>query len=271
MSTLSREKKELQSSLEKQALQIEHLKEEVEEHIRDEEDYEKMKNELLEFTIGLENIIQKLGSNNVVDLQKQTPVTGFLPVLDNLIVAKVLESENLKAKTEELFADLHGTQKVVEDLSSKVKSLENSNQLKVTPLEIKQERGIFEAASLPTQSEISEVQDVVPVSKNLASSSVTSAAHVRTLRKGSTDQLAINIDFESERLINDEEADQEKGHAFKSLNTSGLIPGQGKMIADRLDGIWVSLSRALMSHPRGRLSLIAYCLFLHIWLLGTIL
>lgn len=271
MNSLSREKKELQSSLEKQALQIESLKDEVEEHMRDEVDCAKMKNELLEFTIGLENIIHKLGSNNLVDLHKETPVTGFLPVLDNLIVAKVLESENLKAKTEELLADLHGTQKVVEDLSSKVKSLENSNQLKVTPLEINQERGIFEAASLPTQSEISEVQDVVPVSKNLASSSVASAAHVRTLRKGSADQLAINIDSESERLINDEEADQEKGHAFKSLNTSGLVPGQGKMIADRIDGIWVSSSRALMSHPRGRLSLIAYCLFLHIWLLGTIL
>lgn len=269
--SLSREKKELQSSLEKQALQIESLKDEVEEHMRDEVDCAKMKNELLEFTIGLENIIHKLGSNNLVDLHKETPVTGFLPVLDNLIVAKVLESENLKAKTEELLADLHGTQKVVEDLSSKVKSLENSNQLKVTPLEINQERSIFEAASLPTQSEISEVQDVVPVSKNLASSSVASAAHVRTLRKGSADQLAINIDSESERLINDEEADQEKGHAFKSLNTSGLVPGQGKMIADRIDGIWVSSSRALMSHPRGRLSLIAYCLFLHIWLLGTIL
>ncbi|XP_055810432.1 trans-Golgi network-localized SYP41-interacting protein 1 [Solanum dulcamara] len=271
MSSLSREKKELQSSLEKQMLQIENLKEEVEEYIRDEEDYTKMKDELLEFTIGLENIIQKLGSNNLVNLQKETPVTGFLPVLDKLIVAKVLESENLKAKTEELLAELHGTQKVVEDLSSKVKSLENSNQLNVTPLEINQERGIFEAASLPTQSEISEVQDVVPVSKNLASSSVTSAAHVRTLRKGSADQLTINIDSESERLINEEEADQEKGHAFKSLNTSGLIPGQGKMIADRIDGIWVSSSRALMSHPRGRLSVIAYCMFLHIWLLGTIL
>ncbi|XP_016547123.2 trans-Golgi network-localized SYP41-interacting protein 1 isoform X2 [Capsicum annuum] len=270
MSLLSREKKELQSGVDKQVLQIEHLKEEIEAHIRDEEDYEKMKNELLEFTIGLENIIQKLGSNNLVDLQKETQVTGFLPVLDKLVVSKVLESENLKAKTEELLADLHGTQKVVEDLSSKVKSLESSNQLKVAPLEINQERGIFEAASLPTQSEISEVQDVVPLSKNLASSSVTSAAHVRTLRKGSADQLAINIGSESERLINDEEADQEKGHAFKSLNTSGLIPGQGKKFADRIDGIWVSSSRALMSHPRGRLSLIAYCLFLHIWLLGSI-
>lgn len=28
------------------------------------------------------------------------------------------------------------------------------------------------------------------------------------------------------------------GHIFKSLNTSGLIPKQGKMVADRIDGIW---------------------------------
>lgn len=28
------------------------------------------------------------------------------------------------------------------------------------------------------------------------------------------------------------------GHVFKSLNTSGLVPRQGKLIADRIDGIW---------------------------------
>lgn len=28
------------------------------------------------------------------------------------------------------------------------------------------------------------------------------------------------------------------GHVFKSLNTTGLIPRQGKMLADRIDGIW---------------------------------
>ena len=28
------------------------------------------------------------------------------------------------------------------------------------------------------------------------------------------------------------------GDVFKSLNISGLIPAQGKMIADRIDGIW---------------------------------
>lgn len=28
------------------------------------------------------------------------------------------------------------------------------------------------------------------------------------------------------------------GHVFKSLNTSGFVPKQGKLIADRIDGIW---------------------------------
>jgi hypothetical protein len=42
-------------------------------------------------------------------------------------------------------------------------------------------------------------------------SPVPPAAHVRTLRKGSTDHLAINIDSESERLINNEGTDEDKG------------------------------------------------------------
>ena len=88
------------------------------------------------------------------------------------------------------------------------------------------------------------------------------------MRKGSTDHLALDIDGESNRLINNEETDEDKGshhmihftyqtteflkhvkefhiflvffpgHAFKSLNTSGLVPRQGKLIADRIDGIW---------------------------------
>nr|GFB17385.1 hypothetical protein [Tanacetum cinerariifolium] len=52
---------------------------------------------------------------------------------------------------------------------------------------------------------------------------VPSAAQMRSLRKGSNDQLAITNDS--------------KSHMFKSLNTSGLVPVQGKMIADRVDGI----------------------------------
>lgn len=46
-------------------------------------------------------------------------------------------------------------------------------------------------------------------------SPVASAAHVRTMRKGSTDHLAINIDSETEsaRLVNNSEEtdDEDKG------------------------------------------------------------
>ena len=46
--------------------------------------------------------------------------------------------------------------------------------------------------------------------------SVPSAAHVRTLRKGSNDHLAINIDSESDRLIENEETDEDKGVILKA-------------------------------------------------------
>lgn len=187
-------------------------------------------------------------------------------------MAVILESENSKSKAQELGAKLFGSQKVMDELSTKVKLLEDSNQSRSASAspEGSQERSIFEAPSLPNRSEITEIEDVSPVVKKAVAPAPT-AAHVRTLRKGSNDQLAINIDSESVRLIKNEETDEDKGHVFKPLNTSGLIPVKGKMIADRLDGIWVSGGRALMSRPRARLGLVAYWLFLHIWLMGTIL
>ncbi|KAL3501070.1 hypothetical protein ACH5RR_035519 [Cinchona calisaya] len=262
------EKENLQSMLEKQINATKHLMEEVKEHVTEKQESERMKNEL---AIGLESIIQKLGGAKLVGGEKVAHLTGLLPVLDLMVMSTVSESEHLKSKTDELNAKLLDAQKVVDQLSSKVKSLEGSSQGGVSFPETFKEKGILELSTSNTQPEISEVQDLGPVGKNGAVSSVSSAAHVRTLRKGSSDHLAISIDPESERLINSEQDDQDKGHVFKSLNTSGLIPRQGKMIADRIDGIWVSGGRVLMSHPRGRLGLIAYWLFLHIWLLGSIL
>ena len=42
-------------------------------------------------------------------------------------------------------------------------------------------------------------------------SAVPTAAQVRMVRKASTDHLAINIDSESEHLMNHNEADEDKG------------------------------------------------------------
>ncbi|KAL6969338.1 hypothetical protein U1Q18_029054 [Sarracenia purpurea var. burkii] len=270
MNLLSHDKEELQSILAKQVHQIQCLEEEAEEYIRDKQDYEKTKNELSEVWLGLENIVQKLGGGDLVGEQKSAGSRGLLPALEKLITALILESENSKSKAQELGAKLLGSQKVVDELSAKVKLIEDSYQSRSASPEGAQETSIFEAPSLPSRSEITEIEDMGPLAKK-AVASASSAAHVRTLRKGSNDHLAINIDTESDRLIKNEETDEDKGHLFKSLNTSGLIPKQGRILADRVDGIWVSGGRALMSRPRARLGLVAYWLFLHIWLLGTIL
>ncbi|XP_057485762.1 trans-Golgi network-localized SYP41-interacting protein 1-like [Actinidia eriantha] len=269
---LSDDKEELQSTLVKQVHQIENLKDKVEEQTKEKEYYETMKNELVELELGLDNIIQKLGGNDLVgDQKKSAGMRGLVTVLEKLVLAMIFEYENSKSKAQELGAKFLGSQKVVDELSTRVKLLENSNHGRSSsPPEVAQETSIFEATSLPGRSEITEIEDVGPLAKK-AVAPVPSAAHVRTLRKGSNDHLAINIDSESDRLIKNEETDEDKGHIFKSLNTTGIIPLQGKMIADRIDGIWVSGGRALMSCPRARLGLIAYWLFLHLWLLGTIL
>ncbi|KAI3694168.1 hypothetical protein L1987_77129 [Smallanthus sonchifolius] len=249
---LSQSKEELHSNLSKQALEVEHLKEELEETIKDKKHFEKMQKDLFELSIGLERIIRKFGGD---EDKKSADVAGLLPVLDRLVDSIVLDGENSKSEAQELGVKLLETQKLAEELEKKVKLLEDFNQ---------------NQACLHETSETSEVEDLGSVGKR-STPLVTYAAHVRTLRRESNDHLALNIDPESDRLIDEHETAEDKGHIFKSLHTSGLVPVHGKVIADRLDGIWVSGGRALMSRPRARLGLIAYCLFLHLWLIGTIL
>lgn len=273
LNTLSHDKEELQSTLSTRILEIENLKEETETQFRNRQDYEKMKNEMSELFFGLEKLIDIFGDHGFVGEQKSSGEQGLLAALEKQIMALLLEVDNSISHAEELDIKLLGSQKIIDELSSKIKVLEDSLQSRAAKPEIVQERSIFEAPP-PAVSEISEIEDAGPVGKNGISpvaSSTASAAHVRTMRKGSTDHLALNVDLESGSLINHEETDEDKGHVFKSLNTSGLIPKQGKSAADRIDSIWVSGGRVLMSRPRARLGLIAYWLFLHIWLLGTIL
>ncbi|XP_039006432.1 uncharacterized protein LOC120134019 [Hibiscus syriacus] len=229
-----------------------------------------MKTELFEVTFGLEKIIVVLGGKEFIGDQNPVGTKTLLPDLEKQVKSLLLEAENSKSKAEELGTKLAGSQQVVNESSTKVKLLEDSIQGKTVLPENVQERSIFEAPSASTGSEISEIEDPGSYGKNTMPP-VPLAPHVRSMRKGSTDHLALNIEPESVSLINSEETDEQKGHLFKSLNTSGLIPKQGKLIADPVDGLWVSSGQVLSSRPRARLGLIAYCLLLHIWLLGTIL
>ncbi|XVE92257.1 hypothetical protein REPUB_Repub01dG0081100 [Reevesia pubescens] len=207
---LSYEKEELQSMLSRQIFEIEHLKEEIGTHVRNKSDLEEKKSELSEVTSGLERIIVVLGGKEFIGGQNSVGMKALLPVLEKQVNALLLEAENSKSKALELGTKLLGSQKVVDELSTKVKLLEDSTHGRTVQPEIVQERSIFEASSAPTGSEISEIEDPESLGKN-AISPVPSAVHVRTMRKGSTDHLALNIDSESDHLINSEETDEDKG------------------------------------------------------------
>nr|GEV36735.1 hypothetical protein [Tanacetum cinerariifolium] len=267
---LSDSKEELHSTLSKQALEIERLKDEFKEANNDKKEIEKMKNEILELSTRLERIITTFGGDESIGGKKSADMAGLVWVLERLIHDIVLDSENSKVKAQDISERLLETEKVAEELASKVKLLEDVNQKRASLPDTIHERGGTESSSLPPRSEISEVEDPGSVGKR-ATPLVPSAAQMRSLRKGSDDHLSINIDPESDSLVDKHETVEDKGHKFKSLHTSGLVPAKGKIIADRLDGIWVSGGRALMSRPRARLGLIAYWLVLHLWLLGTLL
>ncbi|KAF6165405.1 hypothetical protein GIB67_018849 [Kingdonia uniflora] len=226
MELLSHDKKELQSSLDGYVIQTESLESEA----------ENAKNDLAEMTVKLEKIVQELGGNNVLEDQKFTGVKGFLPLLESLVMTLSLDTETSKSIAQESVFKLEENQKVIHELSTKVKMLEDTVQSRPALSALVQERSILES-SLVTGSEISEIENVVPLGRK-STSPVPYAAHVRTMRKGSSDHLALNIDSESDLLINHRETDDDKGHVFKSLNTSGLVPVQGKLMADRVDGLW---------------------------------
>lgn len=156
-------KQELQSILSTQTAEIEHLKGEVETHIRNKPDLEKMKIEFAEFTFGLEKIVNMLESNEFVVNQKSSGSKGLLAVLEKQIMTLHSDAENSKSKVQELGNKLLESQKVVDDLATKVDLLEESLHGRRDQPEIVQERSIFEASSLPTGSEISEVEDVVRI------------------------------------------------------------------------------------------------------------
>ncbi|KAK8462546.1 hypothetical protein SEVIR_1G224800v4 [Setaria viridis] len=268
--TLRYENEDLQLNVESCTREIEQLREEVSRNSDlNNRELESKSSELLEVTVSMERMIQQLGYlgvKDVVEDNKPTTTQALLSKLEKLIVASSTEAGNAKSIIQEQGAKLQSREKAVDELSTKVKMLEDLYHARLAQPDSSKDRS-FEASSSAIVSDMSEIEDG-PMGK-ASISSVSTAAHARTMRKGSSDHLVLNIGSESERLIAAQDSD-DKGR-IKSLHTSGLIPAQGKHIADRVDAIWVSGSQILMNRPRARLGLMVYWLFLHLWLLGGIL
>lgn len=269
--TLRYENEDLQLHIESYTREIEQLREVSRNSDITNRELESKGSELLEVAVSMERMIQRLGylgGKDVLEDNKPDSTQALVSKLEKLIIASSTESGNSKSIIQELGAKLQSREKAVDELSTKVKMLEDLCHAQLSQPEPSKDRS-FEASSSTIGSDMSEIEDVGPVGKTTSVSSVSTAAHARTMRKGSSDHLVLNIGSESERLIAAQDSD-DKGR-IKSLHTSGFIPAQGKHIADRVDAFWVSGSQILMNRPRARLGLMLYWLAVHLWLMGSIL
>ncbi|PKU81244.1 myosin-2 isoform X1 [Dendrobium catenatum] len=268
--SLTCEKENLQLIVANHVCEIENLKNSALSISTDYQDLQLKKLELSEVTSILEKIMHKLSGNYSFEDLKPVTAMGLIRVLERQMIALSVDLESSKSEVHELGGKLQAKDMIVSELSAKVKHLEDSHA-RIQQPDVK-ERTVFESSTSMMRPEITEIEETqIQGSVGMSSKPAAPAsAHVRTTRKSSSEHLVLNIDSESEPLITSHETD-EKGHLFKSLNTSGLIPKQGRVIADRVDGIWVSGGRILMSKPGARLGLIGYWIFLHLWLLGSIL
>ena len=159
--SLTYEKEDMQLILESHVREIEYQKKAAETIGTNYQDLESKKLELIELTVGLEKIIQKFGVNNLSEDQKPTSSKGFLPALERLMITSYNELEVSKSRMQELGAKLQAKEKVVDELLTKNKLLEDSIHARLEQPDIVKERAFFDASTAAMGSEISEIEDVV--------------------------------------------------------------------------------------------------------------
>jgi hypothetical protein len=119
--------------------------------------------ELLEVTVSMERMIQRLGylgGKDVLEDNKPATTQALLSKLEKLIIASSTEAGNAKSMTQELGAKLQSREKAVDELSTKVKMLEDLYHARLAQPEASKDRS-FEASSSAIGSDMSEIEDAV--------------------------------------------------------------------------------------------------------------
>lgn len=112
--------------------------------------------------LSLEKIVQRLvqlGGKDIPPDQKQATTMAFLSFLEKAVVSLVHDYENSKSKLMEMEGKLQTREKMVGELSSRVKMLEDSYQSQAAQAEVGRERSLVDASSSSRHSD--EIEDLV--------------------------------------------------------------------------------------------------------------
>ncbi|KAH7404557.1 hypothetical protein KP509_15G031700 [Ceratopteris richardii] len=179
-------------------------------------------------------------------------------ILEELAASVRAGTEGLRVQLARKDALLQDMQLRHDDMVRKVQVLESTIQ---ENQRLTEQRGAAEHLMISAETE-------EKVRGKLVTSSVS---HGRGGRKVSaTDHIVLDVNAETERLLADVD-DEDKGHSFKPLTSSRLVPRGSRILVDRLDSFWVSGERLLRRKPSARLSVIVYWFALHIWIAAMLL
>ncbi|XXG58041.1 hypothetical protein AAC387_Pa04g0451 [Persea americana] len=200
-----------------------------------------------------------------LDDQKGSQVHAYSEILEKHIASVLSELNDLRVTVQSRDVLLQSERQKVEDLVHKGELLEISLRDKETQLKMLQEP---QHSGQPDNMNPTEILEVEPIRNKRAVTLGPITPHVRSVRKVNNDQVAIGIDMESGVSALDDE-DDDKGHGFKSLTMSRIVPRASRPIADRIDGLWVSGGRVLMRQPTMRLGIVFYWIMLHVLLASS--
>ncbi|KAL1532357.1 golgin subfamily B member 1-like [Salvia divinorum] len=255
------EVEKLQSQLQEKDGEISFLRQEVTRSTNDAlavtQMSKKSSDEIRELLAWLDSSISHVQVNDVTIDYSNHLVDEYKEALQKKILDLISELENLRVTTQNRDMLLQEERDKVDELTQKEQNLKNSLREMESQLFGLQGVGGSDKATKST----SEIVEVEPT-KNKWTSSGTIAPQVRSLRKPNNDQVAIAIDMDgSSPGLEDD--DDDKAHGFKSLTTSKIVPRFTRPVSNMVDGLWMSIDRALMRQPALRLGVILYWALLH--------
>ncbi|KAF0925146.1 hypothetical protein E2562_015420 [Oryza meyeriana var. granulata] len=260
--SLLAEVENLQSQLQERDSEISFLRQEItrstNELLTTEESNKKYSSQINDFTKWLETALLQFGVHcESTNDYECTRVPVYMDMLEKKIGSLISESDELRVTLQSKGSLLQAERTKMEELLRKSEALESSLSQKDSQIGLlRRDRTSGQPSrfiNLPGTSEIEQVNDKV--------SPAAVVTQIRGARKVNTDQVAIDVEVEKDKPLDDE--DDDKAHGFKSLTMSHIVPKFTRPISDRIDGMWVSGDRLLMRQPTLRLGVLLYWIVLH--------
>ncbi|OUZ99198.1 hypothetical protein BVC80_8967g1 [Macleaya cordata] len=220
---------DLQSQIQTRDEEISFLRQEVTRCTNDvlaasQESNRRNSTEMREMCTWLNMMVSHLGVHSNFDDKDFGQIQTCKEVFEKQITSVMLELEDLRVTAQSKDALLQVERNKVEELLHKRETLESSLHEKELQL------ALFQGARGPGETPnttSSEIVEVEPMINKRAVAGASIPSHVRSMRKGNNDQVAIAIDMDPDAL-----------HGFKSLTTSRVVPRFTRPVSDMVDGLW---------------------------------